>query len=85
MRGQAETLGEYFAEQLEKVGFATTVEYRTGAEASPIWLMGDPWEGQWHVSVAGVLLLSIVTKGTSSTRCTLADHDNRSSSSRTHS
>ncbi|KLU39103.1 MAG: ABC transporter substrate-binding protein [Limnochordia bacterium] len=50
---ERKALGEYFAEQLEKVGFATTVEYRTGAEASPIWLMGDPWEGQWHVYTGG--------------------------------
>ena len=46
-------LGEYFAEQLGKVGFKTKVEYRTGSEASPIWLLGDPWQGQWHVYTGG--------------------------------
>jgi len=48
-------LGDYFAEQLEKVGFTTSIDYRTGAEASPIWMMGDPWNGEWHVYTGGWL------------------------------
>lgn len=50
---QRRELGDYFAEQLEYVGFTTTVEYRTGAEASPIWMMGDPYNGEWHVYTGG--------------------------------
>lgn len=50
---ERDQLGDYFAEQLEKVGFKTVVDYRTGAEASPVWMMGDPWQGQWHVYTGG--------------------------------
>lgn len=50
---QRRLVGDYIAEQLEKVGFVTTVDYRSGAEASPIWMMGDPWEGKWHVYTGG--------------------------------
>lgn len=45
--------GDYFAEQLEKLGFATVRDYRTGAEASPIWLNGDPHAGEWHIYTGG--------------------------------
>lgn len=48
-------LGDYFAHQLESIGFKTVVDYRTGSEASPIWLMGDPSLGQWHVYTGGWL------------------------------
>lgn len=50
---QRRQTGDYFAQQMEKLGFKTTVEYRTGQEASPIWLLGDPAEGQWHVYTGG--------------------------------
>lgn len=50
---QRRLVGDYFAEQLERVGFTTTVDYRSGAEASPIWMMGDPWKGEWHVYTGG--------------------------------
>ncbi|NLJ75059.1 MAG: ABC transporter substrate-binding protein [Firmicutes bacterium] len=46
-------LGEYIAEQFEKIGFKTVVDYRTGGEASPVWMMGDPWLGKWHVYTGG--------------------------------
>lgn len=46
-------VGDYVAEQFERVGFATSVDYRASAEASPIWLLGDPKLGQWHVYTGG--------------------------------
>lgn len=46
-------VGDYVAEQLQKIGFATKVDYRTGSEASPIWMMGDPKLGQWHIYTGG--------------------------------
>jgi len=46
-------VGEYFASQLGQLGFKTIVDYRTGAEASPIWMMGDPWLGEWHAYTGG--------------------------------
>jgi peptide/nickel transport system substrate-binding protein len=50
---QRSLVGDYVAEQLEKIGFVVTVDYRTGAEASPIWMMGDPWLGEWHIYTGG--------------------------------
>ena len=46
-------VGDYLADQLEALGLAATVDLRTGAEASPIWMMGDPWQGQWHAYTGG--------------------------------
>ncbi|NMB39606.1 MAG: ABC transporter substrate-binding protein [Firmicutes bacterium] len=48
-------LGDYVAQQFESIGFKTVIDYRTGAEASPIWLMGDPWLGEWNVYTGGWL------------------------------
>ncbi len=50
---QRRLVGDYVADQLNRIGFNATVDYRSGAEASPIWMMGDPWQGQWHVYTGG--------------------------------
>ncbi|MCK9524745.1 MAG: ABC transporter substrate-binding protein [Limnochordia bacterium] len=50
---QRASVGDYLADQLEAVGLTATVDYRSGAEASPIWMMGDPWQGQWHAYTGG--------------------------------
>lgn len=42
-------LGEYIAEELESIGFSVEKRFLTGAEASPIWMMGDPRDGLWHL------------------------------------
>lgn len=47
--------GDYIAEQLEELGFETVRDYKNGAEASPIWLAGDPKLGEWHVYTGGWL------------------------------
>ncbi|MHC1627585.1 MAG: ABC transporter substrate-binding protein, partial [Candidatus Nezhaarchaeales archaeon] len=46
-------IGDYVASQLEKLGFTVTRMYKTSAEASPIWLAGDPADGQWHIYTGG--------------------------------
>lgn len=45
-------IGDYFAAQLEDIGFTVDRQYRS-AEASPIWLAGDPAQGQWHWYTGG--------------------------------
>lgn len=50
---QRVAVGDYFADQMEAIGFTASVDYRTGTEASPIWMMGDPWLGEWHVYTGG--------------------------------
>jgi len=46
-------LGDYVANLLEDIGFTTVRDYKTGAEASPIWIGGDPTEGKFHVYTGG--------------------------------
>lgn len=45
--------GEYFAKQLESVGFTVTLEEKKSSELSPIWIGSDPTEGQWSLYTAG--------------------------------
>jgi peptide/nickel transport system substrate-binding protein len=46
-------IGDYFANQLESVGFTVDRQYKSRTEASPIWNQSDPAEGQWHWYTAG--------------------------------
>jgi peptide/nickel transport system substrate-binding protein len=46
-------VGDYVANQLEDIGFATTRDYKTAAEASPIWTRTDPAEGLFHIYTGG--------------------------------
>jgi peptide/nickel transport system substrate-binding protein len=46
-------IGDYVSNLLEDIGFTVTRDYRTAAEASPIWLQGDPNAGQFHVYTGG--------------------------------
>lgn len=42
-------IGDYVATLLEELGFAVDRQYKTAAEASPIWATGIPSEGKWHL------------------------------------
>ena len=46
-------IGDYVANQMEELGFTVVRDYRTSAEASPIWYSGDPAECQFHVYTGG--------------------------------
>ena len=46
-------IGDYVADQLEKIGFTVDRQYMTRAEASPIWNLSDPGDGQWHIYTGG--------------------------------
>jgi peptide/nickel transport system substrate-binding protein len=46
-------IGDYFANQLESIGFTVDRQYKTRTEASPIWGQSDPAEGLWHIYTAG--------------------------------
>jgi len=45
-------MGDYFAAQLEEIGFTVDRQYKTGSEASPIWIGSQPGDGLWHVYTA---------------------------------
>lgn len=46
-------IGDYFSKQLEDIGFTVERLYKESAEASPIWLLGDPNQGQWSFATGG--------------------------------
>jgi peptide/nickel transport system substrate-binding protein len=44
---------------LEDIGFTTVRNYRTAAEASPIWLAGEPATGQFHIYTGGWITTAV--------------------------
>jgi peptide/nickel transport system substrate-binding protein len=45
--------GEYFAKQLEALGFTVNRVEKKSSELSPIWIGSDPVAGQWNLYTAG--------------------------------
>jgi peptide/nickel transport system substrate-binding protein len=52
-------IGDYVADQLEKLGFTVERMYKTAREASPIWLRGNPALGQWHIYTGGWITTAV--------------------------
>ena len=48
-------MGDYFANQLETVGFTVDRQYKTSSEAFTIWQGTAAAEGQWHMYTAGYI------------------------------
>ena len=46
-------MGDWTSDKLEEIGFTVDRQYKSGSEASPIWIGTDPTEGQWHMYTAG--------------------------------
>jgi peptide/nickel transport system substrate-binding protein len=46
-------IGNYVADQLERLGFTVERMYKTLSEARPIWMYSDPAEGGWHIYTGG--------------------------------
>jgi len=42
-------IGDYVSNQLESIGFTVDRQYKTSSEASPLWVLGDPADGAWHI------------------------------------
>jgi peptide/nickel transport system substrate-binding protein len=56
---ERQQIGDYVAAQLEDIGFTVTRDYKTSAEASPIWLRGDPAEGGFHFYTGGWVTIQV--------------------------
>ncbi len=52
-------IGDYVANQLEDIGFTVTRDYKTSAEASPIWIRGNPNDGLWHIYTGGWITTAV--------------------------
>jgi peptide/nickel transport system substrate-binding protein len=53
-------IGDYVANQLEGIGFTVNRDYRTAAEAAPIWRQGNPSDGEWNLYTGGWITTQIV-------------------------
>jgi peptide/nickel transport system substrate-binding protein len=52
-------IGDYFANQLESVGFTVVRDYKTSAEAAPIWQQSEPTECLFNYYTGGWVSTSI--------------------------
>ena len=52
-------IGDYVATQLEKLNFTVQRMYKTSKEASPLWLFGDPADGEWDLYTGGWITTSV--------------------------
>ncbi len=50
--GTRKPIGDYVSAQLETLGFTIDRQYKTGSEASPIWIGSDPKDGLWNLYTA---------------------------------
>lgn len=52
-------IGDYVANQLEAIGFATVRDYKRAADASPIWQRTAPSEGAFHIYTGGWITTAV--------------------------
>ncbi len=58
---EREDVGDYVSALLEDEGFEVERMYATAAEASPIWMTGDPHAGEWSLYTGG-WISTVVTR-----------------------
>ncbi|NMA18478.1 MAG: ABC transporter substrate-binding protein [Clostridiaceae bacterium] len=46
-------MGDYISDQMEKIGFTVVRQVGAGADLGPIWINGDPKDGEWHMYTGG--------------------------------
>ena len=56
---QRKQIGDYVADQLERLGFYVARIYVTSWEASPIWFRSDPARGWWHIYTGGWITTAV--------------------------
>jgi peptide/nickel transport system substrate-binding protein len=56
---QRKQIGDYVSDQLENLGFTVERMYKNRREASPIWMYGNPADGQWHVYTGGWITTAV--------------------------
>ena len=47
--GTRRPMGDMISNWLEEVGFVVDRQYKTSSEASPLWVLGNPQDGSWHM------------------------------------
>lgn len=56
---ERQEIGDYVATLLDDMGFTVNRDYRSAAEASPIWLRGNPDDGEFHIYTGGWVTTAI--------------------------
>ena len=56
---QRKQIGDYVADQLERLGFYVARIYVTFREVPPIWLRSDPARGWWHIYTGGWITTAV--------------------------
>lgn len=46
-------IADYVSKQLEDIGFKVDRQYKTAAEATPLWISADPADGKMHIYTGG--------------------------------
>ncbi|MBV7338301.1 ABC transporter substrate-binding protein [Chloroflexi bacterium TSY] len=52
-------VGDYVSNLLEDIGFTVTRDYKAAADASPIWIRGNPGDGQFHIYTGGWITTAV--------------------------
>ncbi len=52
-------IGDYVGTLLEDLGFTVVADYKTAAEAGPIWLSGEPKDGRYHIYTGGWITTAV--------------------------
>lgn len=50
---ERQDIGDYVSNLLEDLGFVVERDYRAAAEASPVWIRGNPDDGEFHIYTGG--------------------------------
>ncbi len=54
-----QAIGDYVSSLLEDLGFTVTRDYKAAADASPIWINGNPGDGKFHIYTGGWVTTAI--------------------------
>ncbi|MEZ0346623.1 MAG: ABC transporter substrate-binding protein [Infirmifilum sp.] len=52
-------IGDYVADQLEKLGFTVNRKYGSSRDLSPLWIRGKPADGKWNIYTGGWITTAI--------------------------
>ncbi|MGC8987032.1 ABC transporter substrate-binding protein [Infirmifilum sp.] len=52
-------IGDYVADQLQKLGFTVIRRYGTSRDLAPLWIRGNPADGKWNIYTGGWITTAV--------------------------